>query len=279
MEFEPSFKYAYNALWVDGESESNRQYESAYEMGARLSTDAQRVFDTALFNASRLRHKMRTSLAYNYSAYQTDSDLTPWATLLSQDNANNYFGNRVTLSWENFLDARIEDGKGNIIYNQWAQFKLSQGYDIEEYRSDKEDSEPFSPLEALLIVTPFPNLDLRGSAGWNHYRKDFSNATLSGTLLVDRSGGRRDDYEVNYQYINEGQSNLNFRVNVNILHGFSAGGSMQRDLYAEQNISTAGWLGFESQCWGIRLGAEKQTGQTNVIVVLKLTGLGDTGGW
>ena len=280
VEFEPSFKYMYNALWVDSESDGgNRQYESAYEMGGRLTTNAQRVFDAGLFGASRLRHKMRTSLAYNYSAYRTDSDVTPWATLLSQDNANNYFGNRVTLSWENFLDARIEGAKGGVYYNQWGQFKLNQSYDIEEYRSDKEDSEPFSPLEALLIVTPFPNLDLRGSAAWNHYQKEFSNATLSGTLRVPRSGGRRDDYEVNYQYLNEGQSNLNFLINVNILSGFSAGGSMQRDLYAQQNISTAGWLGFESQCWGIRLGAEQQTGQTSVIVVLKLTGLGDTGGW
>ena len=280
VEFEPSFKYMYNALWVDSErEEGNRQYESAYEMGGRLSTDAQRIFNTALLNASKLRHKMRTSLAYNYSGYRTDSDVTPWATLLSQDNANNYFGNRVTLSWENFLDARIENKKGGIIYNQWAQFKLNQSYDIEEYRSDNEASEPFSPLQALLIVTPFPNLDLRGSAGWNHYQKNFSNATLSGTLAVNRSGGRRDDYEINYQYLNDGQSNLNFLVNVNILHGFSAGGSMQRDLEAQQSISTAGWLGFESQCWGIRLGAEKQTGQTNVIVVFKLTGLGDSGGW
>lgn len=280
VEFEPSFKYRYNALWVDSErEESSRRYESAYEMQARLSTDAQRVFDSAFLNASKLRHKMRTSLFYNYSGYRTDSDTNPWATLLSQDNQNGYFGNRVTLSWDNFLDARIEDKKGGILYNQWAQFKLNQSYDMEEQRSDKEDSEPFAPLEALLIVTPFPNLDLRGSANWNHYQKDFSNATLSGTLAVNRLGGRRDDYEINYQYINEGQSNLNFRLNVNILHGFSAGGSMQRDLSAGENISTAGWLGFESQCWGIRMGAEKQTGQTNVIVVLKLTGLGDTGEW
>ncbi len=282
VEFEPSFKYTYNSMWVNGDSESgnsDQQYESAYEFSGRLTTDAQRVFNVALFNASKLRHKMRTSLHYNYSGYRTDNDTTPWATLLSQDNANDYFGNRVTLSFDNFLDARIEGGKGRVVYNQWAKFKLNQSYDLEEYRSDEEDNEPFGPLEALLIVTPFPNLDFRGSAGWNHYSKDFSKATLSGTLSVDRAGGRKDNYEINYQYINDGQSNVNFLVNVNILQGFSAGGSMQRDLEAQQSISTAGWLGFESQCWGVRLGAEQEVGQTNVIMVLKLTGLGDSGGW
>ena len=280
VEFEPSLKYTYNSLWVDNNNgDNNRQYESAYEIGGRVSTDVQKVFDTPLFNASKLRHKMRTSFNYNYSGYQTDTDTTPWATLLSQDNANDYFGNRVSLTFNNFLDARIDQGKGRVVYNQWAQFKLNQSYDIEKDRSEEENNEPFGPLEALLIVTPFPNLDFRGSAGWDHYSKDFSGATLSGTLSMDRSGGRQDNYEINYQYINDGQSNLNVLINVNILHGFSAGGSVHRDLEAQQSISTAGWLGFESQCWGIRLGAEQETGQTNVIVVLKITGLGDAGGW
>ena len=283
VEFEPSFKYTYNSMWVNENSgdsgESDRQYESAYEFSGRLTTDAQRVFDAGLFNANKLKHKMRTSLDYNYSGYRTDNDTTPWATLLSQDNENNAFGNRVTLRFINFLDARIDQGKGRVVYNQWAQFRLNQSYDIEEGRSEEEDNEPFGPLETVLIVTPFPNLDFRGSAGWNHYSKDFSNATLSGTLAVDRSGGRKDDYEINYRYINDGQSNLNFLVDLNILHGFSVGGSMQRDLDAQENISTAGWMGFESQCWGIRMGAEQETGQTNVIVMFKLTGLGDTGGW
>jgi LPS-assembly protein len=283
VEFEPSFKYTYNSMWVNenivDSGESDRQYESAYEFRGRLTTDAQRVFDAGLFNASKLKHKMRTSLDYNYSGYRTDNDTTPWATLLSQDNENNAFGNRVTLRFINFLDARIDQGKGRVVYNQWAQFRLNQSYDIEEDRSEEEDNEPFGPLETVLIVTPFPNLDFRGSAGWNHYSKDFSKATLSGTLAVDRAGGRKDNYEINYRYINDGQSNLNFLVNVNILQGFSAGGSMQRDLESQQSISTAGWLGFESQCWGVRLGAEQEVGQTNVIMVLKLTGLGDSGGW
>ncbi|MBU0988878.1 MAG: LPS assembly protein LptD, partial [Proteobacteria bacterium] len=185
------------------------------------------------------------------------------------------------VSLENFLDARFEDKKGRVSYQQWATFKLYQGYDLDNARNDGEDR-PFTPLTAELIVTPFPSLDLRGSAGWDHYEHTFSQSTLSGSLSVDRSGGRADTYEVNYQYYQssaDGQTNVNFRANVNFVHGFSVGGSLQRDIDAGQNISTAGWFGYQSQCWGLKLGAAREYSDTNIMVVIRLIGLGDAGRW
>ncbi len=87
---------------------------------------------------------------------------------------------------------------------------------------------------------------------------------------------------MNYQYypdIAEGQTNLNFLANINLAYGFSVGGSLQRDMDANKNILSAGWIGFQRQCWGLKLGASKESGNTNVMVVLRLIGLGDTGGW
>jgi len=65
---------------------------------------------------------------------------------------------------------------------------------------------------------------------------------------------------VNYQYypdIAEGQTNLNFLANINLAYGFSVGGSLQRDMDANKNILSAGWIGFQRQCWGLKLGASK----------------------
>jgi lipopolysaccharide assembly outer membrane protein LptD (OstA) len=135
---------------------------------------------------------------------------------------------------------------------------------------------------AELIVSPFSFLDLRGNAGWNHYDHTFSRSTLSGSVSVPRAGGRSDSYEVNYQYYKnsaDGQTNLNFRANVNLVEGFSVGASFQRDMQAGQTISSAGWAGYQSQCWGLLLGAAKEDGDTKVMVVIRLVGMGDTGGW
>ena len=189
--------------------------------------------------------------------------------------------NRVTFSLENFLDARMEDKEGNVTYSQWTTFRLYQGYDLHE-ETDAGENEPFTPLIAELIVTPFPSLDLRGSTGWDYYAKTFSRTTLSGELSVPRYGGRSDYYEINYQHYpseEDGQTNINFRTNINLGYGFSLGGSLQRDLDVEKNISSAGWLGYQGQCWGVRLGAGKESGDTTVIVAVRLVGLGAAGSW
>jgi len=295
VQFEPSFSYTYNGIWANN-NEGNRdnQYQTVYEAGARLATNAERVYDLQWLNAKKVRHKISPAFTYLYRGYRTNGDMTPWFSPMErgghesswfdsiyQDLREDMGMNRVAFTLENFLDARYEDKKGRVTYNQWGTFKLYQGYDIDIARKDNQDR-PFTPLMAELIVSPLSFIDLRGSAGWDHYEHTFSRSTLSGCLSVPRAGGITDYYEVNYQYYNEaqeGQTNVNFRANVNLVKGFSVGGSLQRDIDAGQNISSAGWVGYQSQCWGVKLGAGKENGDTNVMVVVRLVGLGDTGQW
>lgn len=294
VEFEPSLRYTYNSQWVDNdEGNQNHRYQSLYEASARLGTNAEKFFDVKWANATKLRHKVSPTIYYTYQGYHTDGSENPWFNPIDQDDYTIpwYFSstqenqnedrNRVAFSLENFLDARLEDTKGNVTYNQWAIFRLNQGYDIRESNTEGE-SKPFTPLTAELIVTPLPSLDLRGSTGWDHYEKTFSQTTLSGELSVPRYGGRNDYYEINYryyQYPEDGQTNINFRTIINLAYGFSIGGSLQRDLDVDQNISSSGWLGYQDQCWGVRFGAGKESGDTTVIVAIRLVGLGDAGSW
>lgn len=294
VEFEPSFRYTYNSQWIDNDQgDKSHQYQTLGEANARLSTNAEKFFDVSMRNANKLRHKISPSVYYTYQRYNNDDEEAPWYSPIEQDDygtpwyltfnqdEENQDRNRVTFSLENFLDARMEDKKGNVAYNQWAIFRLNQGYDIEEANEDGEN-EPLTPLTAELIVTPFPALDLRGSAGWDHYENALTQTTLSGELTVQRYGGRQDYYEINYQhykYEEEDQTNINFRTNINLAYGFSVGGSLQRDLAVEKNISSAGWLGYQGQCWGVRLGAGKESGDTTFILAIRLVGLGSAGSW
>ncbi len=118
VEFEPSFRYTYNGQWVDdNEGEKSHQYQSLYEAGARLGTNAERFFDTSWGNATKLRHKISPSLYYTYQDYNDHGKKTPWFTPIEQNeygtpwyltfdqDTMNRDRNRVTLSLENFLDA------------------------------------------------------------------------------------------------------------------------------------------------------------------------------
>jgi LPS-assembly protein len=295
VQFEPSFSYTYEGLWMnDNQGAKDNQYQTSYEGGARLATNLERVYDLQWLNAQKLRHKISPVFTYLYRGYRTNGEKTPWYSpidrggyespwfdSISQDDDDDEGRNRIAFSLENFLDGRFEGQKKTTTYRQLSTFKLYQGYDMDTARKDNEDR-PFTPLMAELIVRPFSFLDLRGSAGWDHYEDAFTRSTLSGSLLVNRSGGRTDTYEVNYQYYRDaqdGQTNVNFRGDVNLVHGFSVGGSFQRDIEAGQTISSAGWVGYERQCWGLKLGASKEDGDTNVMVMVRLVGLGESGGW
>jgi len=295
VQFEPSFSYTYNGLWAKGDGGSqDNEFQTSYEAGARLSTNAERVYDLQWFRASKVRHKISPVLTYRYMGYHTNGEGTPWFSPIDRDGydspwAESIFDedndsegcNRVAFALENFLDARFEDAKRNVTYSQLATFKLYQGYDLNTVTQNVEDR-PFTPLLAELIMRPLSFVDLRGSAGWDHYEHAFTRATLAGNVTVPRAGGRTDTYEVNYQYYQAargGQTNLNFRAAVNLLYGFSVGASYQRDIDAGQTISSAGWAGYQSQCWGLKLGASKESGDTSVMVLIQLVGLGATGDW
>ena len=295
VEFEPSFSYTYNYVWADSnQGEGEDRYQSAYEARARLATSAERVYDLEWFNAKKLRHKISPTLTYSYRGYRTNqedapwyspvqrSDFeTPWSESIFEEDSEDRSRNRIAFALENFLDARFEDKKGKVRYSQLANFKLIQGYDLDSEEKDGK-KRPFTPLKALLIVKPFTSLSLRGSAAWDYYESEFSQAVLSGKLSVNRTGGVKDTYEINYRYYKDsedGSTNLNFRVNLNLLYGFSVGGSLERDMDAGRNVSSAGWIGYRRQCWELRTGASWESGDTNVMVVLRLTGLVDTGKW
>lgn len=281
MQFEPSFRYLYNAQWIDDSQDNrDRQYAGLYEAKARLETNVQRIFDLEWGNVKKLRHKFSPILSYTYQGGQGDEDKSPWFSPIDDEIGPGQTKNQVSFSLENFLDARLEDKKGRVTYSQWVFFKLEQSYDIHEERQDEtKKKEPFTPFSAEMIVTPFSGLDLRGNAKWDHYDHEFTNATVSGRFSVPRSRGRKDIYEVDYIYKRDSNQDLNLLVNLNLIYGFSVGGSLKRDMKIGRNISTSGWAGYQSQCWGVKLGVERENWDTSVMVVFRLVGLGETGTW
>lgn len=283
VQFEPSFRYLYNAQWIDDSQDSrDHQYRGLYEAKARLETNAQRIFDIEWGDVKKLRHKVSPILSYTYQGGQGDEDESPWFAPIDAQTDAVPVKNQVSLSLENFLEARLEDKKGAVTYRQWAIFRLDQSYDIYEGRRHKEPGKkrkPLKPLSAELIVTPFSGLDLRGNAKWDHYENHFTNVTLSGRFSMPRSGGRKDIYEVDYLYKRDGQGELDLLLGLNLVYGFSVGGSLRRDMHLGRDISKSGWVGYQSQCWGVKLGAEKEFGETSLMAVFRLVGLGDTGAW
>ncbi len=279
LEFEPWVRYTFNPQsfgYSHGDFDS--QNLNAFEVGSRVSTNLARVYDHGFWGAKRLKHKIRPTLGYSYRDLHDGDDESPWFEPVKEEGD----ANLITFSFENFLDARLEDQNGHVFYRQWAKLMLSQSYDIDEERNSDErgrDDEPFEPLYAEMILRPWPNLYFFGAAEWDHYDEEIIFADFSLNLSVARSGGRRDRLALNYQYDEEEdrRESINFWFDVNLAYGLSAGSSLERDLDIGENISNRYWLQYQRQCWGIRFAAEKADEETSVMLEFQLLGLGDIG--
>ncbi|GAI66196.1 unnamed protein product, partial [marine sediment metagenome] len=240
LEFEPSVSFTRDTQWIDNDHEDiDEQSRDVYQMQAKLSTALERSFDIEHGDVKRLKHKVSPSLTYNFRVHKDEDRDGPWFEQIDAEGKVN----QVTLSIENFLDARKEDDKGEVTYAQWCSFSLSQGYDIDEARGDEEPyrkKETFEPLVGILTFMPFfYDLHLYTEARWDHYDNNFSFADLSLELTVDRSGGREDSYEIDYQYVKGENDSINYRLNINLLYGFSAGTSLKRDFDLRHSIESS----------------------------------------
>ena len=277
LEFEPSISFTRDIQWLDDNRDNiERQSRNAYQFQARLSTIVERIFDFEWRQIKRLKHKLVPSFSYEYRVHRDEDRYQPWFEPIDAEGKIN----RAQLSIDNLLDVRKEGDKGGVTYAQWGTLGLSQGYDIDEVDRDEEpwrEKEPFEPLNGILTFTPLPDLILDAEAHWDHYDDAISFADLSLELQIDRSGGRKDSYEIDYTYWKEGNKGLNYYLNVNLLYGFSVGSSLKRDIDLGQNIEKSYWFEYLSQCWGIRLIAEKIDETSSIMVTFRLLGLGDLG--
>jgi LPS-assembly protein len=278
MELEQSLGYTLTAQRFDHPSEGRRrQTKDAYFFQTRLSTEMERIFDVEWGEATKLKHKFFPSLTYRYRVNR-DTDLDqPWFEPMDREGKNNL----LILTLENFLDARLDNKKGGLRYLQWATFSLEQGYDIDEQRKTDEPGQgkrPFLPLTGILTVNPYPSLYFYAETRWDHYEKEIAFSDTALRWSIERSRGKTDSIGIDYRYVKEtGEDGLNLAVHVNLFGGFSGGAFLHRDMSRKESVGERFYLDYESQCWGIRITAERYDGVESFMVLFRLLGLGDFG--
>ncbi|RLB14990.1 MAG: hypothetical protein DRG63_07605 [Deltaproteobacteria bacterium] len=279
LEMEPSLCFRYDGRWVEEDRDKTDDgWQRDYQADMRLSSRLERVFDVSTGHITKLRHTIWPTLTYTFHALQEGGKGEAWF----DPAADKGKVNRLTLSVENHLDARRETKQGGVTYQRWASLTLSQSYNIDEVRRASEPGvkrRPFDPLSISFTLKPLKPLDIYWTAQWDHYAHDFTSNDLSAELWMERGGGRRDHYKMEYQTAKGQYRNLNLSVDVGLVYGFSVGGSLQKDFYADQDISTSGWVNYQSQCWGVKLVAERENDDTRFMVFFELKGLGEIRTW
>jgi len=274
---EPSVKYFVTYQWLEEyQGHKGQQTKDTYELGLRLYTIMERIFHFKLGNIKRLKHKFQPVLSYTLRPYPDEEAYTPWfepVDLLGRANV-------ISLSLDNYLDARREDERGRPSFSQGAVLSLTQGYNLDEAKRETmpgEKRKPFNPLQAALSLTPYPALNLSAGASWDHYNHYISSGSVVLDLVVERGANTQDIYGIYYEHIRDASKSLSYDVAINLLYGLSVGATGKRDLITKYDIENSYWIDYQSQCWGIRLLYENLEKDKTIMLTFRLLGLGKAG--
>jgi LPS-assembly protein len=273
--FEPSVTYKKTEQRFDDPIQATRTLSrDAFGYQTRVSTVLDRVYDVHWGQATKLRHKFQPSLIYEYQGNGDSDPYQPWFDPADKEDALN----RVFLSLENFLDARTEKKKGGeVSYEQWLYFNLLQGYNLKEARRSEEtggERRPFEPLTGTLTLTPYRSLYFDAEVQWDYYESNVPLAEVSLSWAIQRSGGRTDLIGLDYQYTRDATEGLYLYGHVNLIYGFSVGGTLSQNLSSNTAVQESIYLDYQSQCWGVRVVGESVEGVNSFMVLFRLLGLG-----
>jgi len=277
LEIVPSAKYLMTTQWIeDPQAGRVEQTKDAYELGFEISTILERIFDVQVGAVKRIKHKVQPTLSYTFRPYSEEEKFSPWFEPVDTWKRLN----SISLSLQNYLDARREDNKGNPSYSQSMNLNLTQSYDLDEAREAKHSGEertPYGPLEASLSLTPHSALDLSAGINYDHYEQHLLSGNLGLDLTVNRSRGRKDSYAIDYVYARDSAKQLNYELAINLFYGISVGAEGKRDLIEKHDIQDAYWIDYQSQCWGVRLFYEDLDEERRVMLAFSLLGFGKVG--
>lgn len=252
--------------------------EGSVDLGARVSSRFERVFDVGGRRVKKILHMVEPEILYTYAPAE-DGDL-PFFD--AQDDVGPV--NRVGYALVNRLTARLEEDGGAPLYHEFLYFRLSQDYDIRESRPGLLDPagrrEPFSDIAAELLVRPhrWSYLDLETRFDVESAREDFIDRF---TLFNARGGvhdGGGNGISLEYRYQRDQTNYLTATADVAWLrpvylnylhrHDFSAGRTLEKVLNLE----------YRAQCWSLFLTLRDRLEDTEFLVSFALTGLGRVGG-
>jgi LPS-assembly protein len=277
LEIEPSVKYLITTQWIE-EYQGHRvkQTKDAYELGLGISTILERVFNVNRGTVKKVKHKFQPTLSYALRPYPEEGEFSPWFEPV--DTLGRL--NSITLSLQNYLNARREDKEGRRSYSQSSNLTLTQAYDLDEAMEDKPpgvERKPFGPLGATLSLTPYPALNLSAGANYDHYEEYLSSGSLGLDLMVKRSGARKDSYSIDYVYSRDRTKQLNYELAIHLFYGLSVGAMGMRDLIEKHDIEDNYWIEYQSQCWGVRLLYEDLDEDKRIMLTFSLLGFGKLG--
>ncbi|MCF8031377.1 MAG: LPS-assembly protein LptD, partial [Desulfohalobiaceae bacterium] len=240
---------------------------------------------------SMLKHSVRPEATYDYVPEVDQTDLPEYDSLdrIGKQNEITYsLSNLFTLRKDQIVAVSGANGtryERDKQYRDLLSLKLEQSYDFHESRRsnnlDTNPQRPFSDIRMKAELTPFSWISLTDTTWYSPY----VDAVTEHQHRLDLSGGPLSTYFA-YDYQREmeqdihrsGQDKLSImRVGASLNPGSNwlLGYDTERNLETSKLIERQATLGYQHQCWNLRVIYTERPDETRVSLTVGLVPFGE----
>jgi LPS-assembly protein len=161
-------------------------------------------------------------------------------------------------------------------YLEFLRFKLSQTFDVQEYRSSKAEADrrPFSPLSLEFDMTPIKYLTYRSQATYD--TNDGEWKTINHDLTV--SDARGDAATIGYRYTQDSVQELNLNLKAVTSRTLDLKYVQRRNMFDQRDLEKTYIIDYHKQCWSVEFTYSDLDNDKQYLVVFNLYGIGKVGG-
>ncbi len=284
LELEPFVGILETAYLIEhyDESEDSRVREKTFhsrdlfEAGMDAATEIVGIFSMDGDTWTKTKHTVRPQIGYEY---RPDVNQRKLPSFDSTDRVNSR--NRITYGLVNFFSARLDHAPGEVEYNDFARFEISQFYDISQPEGGVADTstsrdQPFSNLFTQLDFTPKRYVNFTYKNGFSPYDTDFKSHELLAHLWDQRGDRLTVDYrrqldDDDNTIVDEISTNLQLKL----WEGVSINVRSDYDLKRTRNIKSEYNIMIQRQCWGISASYVDDPDDRRVALGISLYGVGE----
>ncbi len=275
LEVVPELGYR-ERLYETSASGPGSEDAGVYDFSLRMGTSFSRVFHGGVASYRKIRHSIDPEVVYSYVPNESQDHL-PYFDSLDRIGV----ANRVTYALTNRFTARLEPQPGVVEYLEFLNFRLSQTYDIRQFRHDREDLnevDPLSDVRAELLWSPTRNtfFDLDGRYDFHSRSLEAFNARSG---LRDQGGNSLSvDYRYTRdetEYATEGTEYVAGTASLALLAPFYFGYQHRYDIHDRVTLEKVFDLEYRSQCWSLFLTLRDRLDEQEYVLVFALSGLGN----
>lgn len=267
-----------------GDQDKNGDRE-LYTVGLNASTEVHRIFDVNAGSINKVRHSIKPEITYSYIPYVNETNMPDFVTSVTETNT-------VTYALTNTVIAKMKEAKekkpgekattrasklepDKFTYLEFLRFKLSQTFDIREYRSSKAEADrrPFSPVSVEFDLLPGKYLSYRTQASYD--TNDGEWKTINHDLTLSDSRG--DSATIGYRYTQDSVEEINLNLKAKATKTLDLIYIQRRNEFDHKDLEKTYGFDYHKQCWSVEFTYSDLDNDRRYMAVFSLYGLGKVG--